>query len=507
MSSRRIYMVTAGIILGIFIASMEATVVATAMPTIVGQLGGLESYSWVFSGYMLTSTTTIPLYGKLSDLYGRRPVFGAAMVIFLVASALCGLSQSMQQLVVFRIIQGVGAGGLLPLAFIIVGDLFEYERRARMQGLFAGVWGVSSVIGPLLGGFLVDRVAWQWVFYINILPGILAGAIVWLALREKPRQRAGTMRIDFAGAGLLTAGVVALLVGMLDIERPAGWALIAVAVLLLAGLVWIERRAEDPVLPLSLFRDRLFLTACLHGVLAGWAMFGTMAYVPLFVQAVLGTSATVAGSTLTPMILSWVLASIVGSRLLLRMRYRNLALAGMILFNIGAFMLTRASADTTYVGLAAWLSLMGVGMGLSIPVFMIVVQSSVARRWLGIATSTLQFTRNIGGTIGVSIMGVVLSLGLSRRLAAAGLDPAATSLTSLIDPLAGTGTTPASDAIVRGALGGAVQGVFVIGFIGAALALVATAMAPSQSIAQAARHEPADGSSAAQPQPTTTSRP
>jgi EmrB/QacA subfamily drug resistance transporter len=488
MSSRRVVAVTAGVLLGIFMASMEATVMATAMPTIVSVLGGLESYSWAFSGYLLTSTTTIPLYGKFSDLYGRRRMFIVAMVIFLAGSALCGLSQSMQQLIVFRVIQGIGAGGLLPVSIIIVGELFDYQRRARMQGLFAGVWGVSSVLGPLLGGFLVDSIGWQWVFYINILPGLLAGAIVWLAYPDAVRVQPAAVRVDYAGIGLLSSGVVALLLGLMDMERPAGWALMGVAAMLLAALLWVERRADDPILPPGLFRDRVFAVACLHGIFAGWAMFGSMAYVPLFVQAVLGTSATVAGSTLMPLMLSWVAASIIASRLMLRLRYRTLMLFGMSLFSVGAFLLATAGTHTTLPSLMFALGLMGIGMGFSIPVFLIVVQSAVARRWLGIATSTLQFSRNIGGTIGVSAMGAALSLWFGRGLATAGLSPDAVSLNSLIDPLAETAASSgALNEAVRAALAGAVQGVFIIGFIGALLALAATALAPSQNIAQIAR--------------------
>src|SRR5690606_16980843 len=194
MSSKRIAVVLAGVLLGIFMASMEATVVSTAMPTIVGQLGGLDTYSWVFSGYMLTSTTTVPLYGKFSDLYGRRRVFAVALTLFMIGSLLCGLAQSMPQLVLYRLVQGLGAGGLLPLAFLIIGDLFSYQQRARRQGLFAGVWGVSSVVGPLLGGFLVDRVSWQWVFLVNIVPGVLTGLMVWFLLPESARAARDTVR-------------------------------------------------------------------------------------------------------------------------------------------------------------------------------------------------------------------------------------------------------------------------------------------------------------------------
>lgn len=482
LSRNKIIWITLGVLLGIFMASMEATVVATAMPTIVGQLGGLEAYSWVFSGYMLTSTTTVPLYGKFSDLYGRRRVYTVAMLMFLAGSLLCGLAQTMQQLIAFRLLQGLGAGGLLPLAFIIIGDLFSYEQRARMQGLFAGVWGVSAVVGPLLGGFLVDRVSWHWVFYINLIPGLLSGLVVWWVLKEKQLRAAHTVRVDYAGAALLTVSVSALLLGLLELDQPLGWGLLVAAVVLAAALVWVEQRAPDPILPLGLFRDRLFVVACLHGVLAGWAMFGSMAYVPLFVQAVLGTSATAAGSTLAPLMLSWVLASIVGTRLILRVPYRAVVVGGMGLFAVGALMLARINAGTSLPSLMVALALMGVGMGLSVPIFLILVQSAVEKRWLGIATSTLQFSRSIGGTIGVSVMGAALSLWLASNLVAAGLDPNAVSANSLLDPLAGSAGTAALDGALRQALGGAIQGVFIIGLVGALLAFLATVFTPAMPV-------------------------
>src|SRR5262245_17928065 len=425
--------------LSLFLASMESTVVATGMPTIVSQLGGLNSYSWVFSAYMLASTTTVPVYGKLSDIYGRRPIYMAAMALFLLGSLLCGLSQSMGQLIAFRAVQGLGAGGLLPLAFIMIGDMFTLEQRARMQGVFSSVWGVSSVIGPLLGGFLVDQASWHWIFFVNVVPGLLAALLVWRGWADRAREP-GRARpaVDYAGAALLTTSVVVLLLGLFELGTPLGWALLTGAALLFAGLAWAERRAADPVLPLPLFRDRLFAVACLHGALSGWAMFGSSAYVPLFVQAVLGTSATAAGATLTPLLIAWVLASIVGSRLLLKMGYWTLALIGMALLTAGSFLMSRIGAGTSQLSLVVSLSLMGVGMGLSIPAFLIAVQSTVERRFLGTATSTVQFSRSIGGVLGVSVMGVVLSMRLTANLLAAGIDPAAVSLNSLLDPLAQT---------------------------------------------------------------------
>ena len=485
--------------LSLFLASMESTVVSTAMPTIATQLGGMEYYSWVFSAYMLASTTTVPLFGKLSDIYGRRPVYAGAMALFLVGSLLCGLAQSIEQLIIFRAVQGLGAGGLLPLAFIIVGDLFTFEQRARMQGLFSGVWGVSSVIGPLLGGFLVDQVTWRWVFYVNIPFGLLAGALVWLAWVDRaPVHAAVRPSVDYAGAALLTAGVVALLMGLFELGTPMSWALLGLAALLFAALLWVERRAADPVLPLPLFRDRMFAVACANGLLAGWALFGSITFVPLFVQAVLGTSATAAGATLMPLMLGWVGASIVGSRLLLRVGYRTLALIGMSLLTIGTLLMTLNDANTSQLVLLVDLALMGIGMGLTIPSFLIAVQSSVERRNMGTATSTLQFSRSIGGTLGVSVMGAALSFRLASALAAAGLDPNAVSVDELIDPLPTADPSAVLEVALRGALASAIQVVFIIALVAAALALVVTFFAPRGRIAQlAAQRSSAEGEQAA----------
>lgn len=491
MSRQRVIVVTAGIMLSLFMASMEATVISTAMPTIVSQLGGLEIYSWAFSLYMLTSTTSVPIYGKLSDMFGRRPVYLASMLLFLFGSLLCGLAQNMEQLIAFRAVQGLGAGGVMPLTFIIIGDIFSFEQRARMQGLFSGVWGVSSIVGPLLGGFLVDQISWHWVFFVNLIPGLIALGLVWFSLQDRVRDPERRLSVDYAGAVLLSVAVICLLLGLAELGTPQGGGLLVIAALLLALLFWVETRAADPILPLRLARERLFGIATLHGVLSGWAMFGVLSFVPLFVQAVLGTSATEAGSTLTPMMLGWVASSIVGSRLLLRMGYRTVALAGMVLLTLGSFLLAQADDSTTRLQLMLNLGLMGVGMGLSIPPFLIAVQSAVAKRDLGTATSTLQFSRSIGGTLGVSVMGVVLASRLSGALNTSGLDPNAISLNSLLDPLAGASAGALSEPL-RVALAVSIQGVFLIAFIAAALGLVATLFAPGGRIAQIAANRPAE---------------
>ena len=488
MSRNRIILVTAGIMLSLFLASMESTVVATAMPTIVGQLGGLEHYSWVFSAFMLASTTAVPLYGKLSDIYGRRKLYASAMALFLIGSVWCGAATSMTSLIFARALQGIGAGGIMPLAFILIGEMFTLEQRAKMQGLFSGVWGVSSVIGPLLGGFLVDQLSWRWIFYINIIPGLLAAALVAFAWRDAHAHGQDRPAVDYAGAVLLTVSVVTLLLGLMG-TGTSSWILISVAVVLFLLLLWVERRAADPVLPLPLFRDPLFATATAHGVLTGWALFGSVSFIPLFVQAVLGTSATQAGITLTPLLLGWVMASIIGTRLMLTVGYRRLGLIGTASFTVGAFLMSQAGMNTSQVSLMAFVTLMGIGMGLSIPSFLIAVQTTVNRRQLGTATSTLQFSRSIGGTLGVSVMGAALSARLASNLIAARLDPELVQ--QLLDPLPGAQVVIAEGA--RAAMADAIHLVFLIAFAAAALAMVTVFFTPRKELTD---RQPEQGPSA-----------
>ena len=479
MSRNRIILVTAGIMLSLFLASMESTVVATAMPTIVGQLGGLEHYSWVFSAFMLASTTAVPLYGKLSDIYGRRKLYASAMALFLVGSVWCGFANSMTSLIFARALQGVGAGGIMPLAFILIGEMFTLEQRAKMQGLFSGVWGVSSIVGPLLGGFLVDQLSWRWIFFINVVPGLIAAALVAFAWRDQHQHGQERPAVDYAGAVLLTVGVVMLLLGLMG-TGTSSWILISGAVLLFILLLWVERRAADPVLPLPLFRDRLFVTATAHGVFTGWALFGSVSFIPLFVQAVLGTSATQAGITLTPLLMGWVLASIIGTRLMLTVGYRRLGLIGTAVLTVGAFLLSQAGMDTSQGSLMAFVTLMGIGMGLSIPSYLIAVQTSVSRRQLGTATSTLQFSRSIGGTLGVSVMGAALSAQLASNLVEARLDPEL--VRQLLDPLPGAEVVIAEGA--RAAMADAIHLVFIIAFVSAALAMVTVFFTPRKELTE-----------------------
>jgi EmrB/QacA subfamily drug resistance transporter len=473
MSRNQTILVTAGIMLSLFLASMESTVVATAMPTIVGQLGGLDHYSWVFSAYLLASTTVVPLYGKLSDIYGRRSIYAIAMVIFLIGSVLCGLAGTMTQLILARALQGIGAGGIMPLAFILIGEMFSLEQRARMQGLFSGVWGVSSIAGPLLGGFIVDQFSWHWIFYINVIPGLIAGGLVVFGWKDQARSHERPA-VDYLGAFLLTVGIITLLLGLMDFGTLNSWVLLAVSVLLFIVLWWVEIRAADPILPIPLFRDALFSTATAHGLLTGWAVFGTISFIPLFVQSVLGTNATQAGITITPMLLGWVLASIFGTRIMLKVGYRNLGLGGTALFTVGALLLLFINVNSSQTLLMIFVTMMGIGMGLAIPAFVIAVQTSVERKHLGTATSMLQFSRSIGGTLGVSVMGAALSIRLASNLSASGLDP--NLVTELLNPSSASATV--IDQGVRLAMADAVHLIFVIAFVSAVLGLISAFFAP-----------------------------
>ena len=410
---RRKRLALAGVMLSIFLAAMESTVVATAMPRVVASLGGLEIYSWVFSGFLLTSTVTMPLWGRLSDLYGRRPIFLTGLVLFLAGSALSGAAQDMTQLIVFRMLQGLGAGALMPIGMTVVGELFGLERRAKMQGYISGVWGVASLLGPLIGGLLTDHASWRWVFYINLPFGFIAMGLLAKALDSARASRRPL--IDYMGLGLFTAGVSALLVGVLEAGRAGTWTgadvlvpLVIAAVALPAFFV-VERRVAEPIVPLRLFGNRVVRAAAATGFLAGMAMFGAISFVPLFLQAVSGMSATAAGTVLIPFVFGWVAMSVLSARLVLRIGYRVVVVSGMVCLTAAFLLLSRWSASLT-AGAAMRDALVGgIGMGLTMVPMLIAVQSAVPRSDLGAATSMIQFFRTVGGAIGLAVMGAVMA--------------------------------------------------------------------------------------------------
>ncbi len=451
MSSRRRWFVTAGVMTGMLLAALEATVVGTAMPTIVAALGGLAHYSWVFSAYLLTSTVTVPVWGKLSDLFGRRRLFQIGVAVFLIGSAACGLAQTMTQLILARAFQGLGAGALVPLAMTIIGDIFTLEERAKMQGFFSGVWGISSVFGPLVGGFITDQLSWRWVFLLNLPVGIAAAIIIGVALKEPPRHEAPS--IDYLGATVLTLAVTILLLvlGATTIVTPRNLVLIALVIGALFWFIHIERRAKDPMVPLGLFRNRVVAVAVGVGFLAGIAMFAAITFVPLLAQGVLGATATEAGSFLTPLMLSWVTVSIIGGRLLLRFGTRILVVVGLVLMCGGFAALATFTRTTPRMLMVFELILIGSGLGLVMLTLLIASQHSVPREQLGITTSLNQFSRSIGGALGVAILGAMLAAGLAQF----SQDPNA-----LVNPEARAHIAPAELAQLQGALEGTLRNIF-----------------------------------------------
>lgn len=419
-------LVTLGVLGGSFLAAIEATIVATAMPTVVSQFGGLAHYSWVFSGYMLTSTVTTPVWGRLADVYGRRKPYLVALGLFVLGSLLCGFSQSMAQLIAFRTLQGIGAGGLLPIGMVIIGDMFTLEERARAQALFAGVWGVSSIAGPLVGAVLTESVSWRLVFFINLPFSLVPAFLVGRHLVDMLVDDRGD--VDYLGAGVLMSAVTSLMValnqtGIPDASLPL-WAvrgLYVAAAGFAALFVALERRTAHPILPLSLLGDRMVAATTVTGTLLGIAIFGALAFVPLYVQSALGRSAREAGAVLTPLLLGWVGMSIVTGRLLPRVGFRPFILAGLGCVTLGFLGLAAIRPDRPLWLMHVCLGFMGIGMGMTMLSLLLAVQSAVARDRLGVATSLGQFTRSIGGAIGVAVMGAVVTAAIP----ASGSTPAA----------------------------------------------------------------------------------
>lgn len=421
MSAKRRWAVTIGVMTGMFIAALEATVVGTAMPTVIASLGGLNRYSWVFSAYLVTSTVTVPVWGKLSDIYGRRLMYQIGIGIFLLGTLLSGFSASMTQLIIFRAIQGLGAGALVPLGMTIIGDTFTIEERAKMQAYFSGVWGISSVLGPVVGGFITDQISWRWVFWINLPIGVIAALIIGFALKEPKLGRKPS--IDYAGAALLMIAISLLMLVMVEgggsietLFAPGNILLLGASIVMLLLFFRVEQRAADPIIPFVLFRNRTVAIAVVAGFLGGIAMFGAISFIPLFAQGSLGFTATEAGSLLTPLMLSWVTMSIVGGRLMLKVGYRAITIVGFIVLTIGFVLLALFQRDTPSFWLYPNLMLIGAGLGLTMLTLLIAVQQAVERTNLGVATSLNQFSRSIGGALGVAIMGAVLTAGLAYQL-------------------------------------------------------------------------------------------
>jgi EmrB/QacA subfamily drug resistance transporter len=423
LTGRALVPVFGALMLGMFLAALDQTIVSTALPTIVGDLGGLNHLSWVVTSYLLASTASAPLYGKLGDMYGRKPVFLAAILIFLAGSMLSGLSQSLTQLVAFRALQGIGAGGLLVGAQAIIADIVSPRERGRYIGLIGSVFGVASVAGPLLGGFLVEAASWRWIFYVNVPIGALAVLVVVLRLHlQTPCQRHS---VDYLGAALLTACVSAFILVTTWGGNEYAWGspvivgLAATAVVLLAAFIFQERRAAEPVIPLSLFRSRVFRVASALGFVIGLAMFGAIIFIPLFLQLVYGVSPTSSGLRMLPLVGGLLVASILSGRTISRVgRYKAFPIAGTAVTAVGMFLLSRLNADTSPSLASAYMLVLGVGIGLVMQVLVLVVQNDAPPRDVGVATSTATFFRSMGGSLGVALFGAVFASRLTHELAA-----------------------------------------------------------------------------------------
>ena len=413
--------VTIALMLGMTLAALDTTIVGTALPSIVGKLGGINLYSWVFSAYLLTSTTTVPIYGKLADLFGRKPLFLFGVAVFLIGSAASGAAQSMEQLVIFRAIQGLGAGAVLPLVLTIIGDIFALEERAKVQGLFSGVWGISSIIGPAVGGLIVDHLSWRWVFYINIPFGLLSAFLLIISLKENVERKKHS--IDYTGSAALTAGIVALLFAMLQGGVTWSWTsaqslgLFALAAVFLLLFVYQEMRAPEPILPLTLFKNRIIAISSIGGFILGVVLFGITSYVPLFVQGVKGGTATSAGITLGPLLVAWPIAATLSSKVIIRYGYRLTSVVGAFFVVVGVGMVTLFQVGTGLPFIVAAMLVIGSGLGLMSTAFVISVQNAVPWNLRGVATASTQFVRTIGGTVGVALMGTILNTQMAGLFA------------------------------------------------------------------------------------------
>jgi EmrB/QacA subfamily drug resistance transporter len=421
LSHEQILVVVIGLIAGMLLAALDQSIVNVALPQIVSDLGGLNHLSWVVTAYLLTSTAVTPLWGKISDLYGRRIIFQSAITIFIVGSALCGIAQNLPQLIAFRALQGIGGGGLFAIAFAIIGDIIPPRDRGRYQGYFGAVFGLSSVAGPLLGGYLTDAVSWRWIFYINLPVGIAALIITSMALRIPVVRREHS--IDYFGATLIVAAVSSLLLYLNWAGEEYGWqsagpvALLLLSLALAVLFVFVEMRAKEPIIPMRLFRNSVFSIGTSYSFLVGIAMFGALVFMPLFFQAVKGMSPTNSGLATVPTVLGIVSSSILSGQIISKTgRYKMFPIIGSAVFAIALLCMSTIDRDTPYALIAVFAFFTGGGLGLTMQTITTAVQNSVDFRDMGAATSSVTFSRSLGGSIGTAFLGAIFGTTLARTL-------------------------------------------------------------------------------------------
>jgi EmrB/QacA subfamily drug resistance transporter len=421
LSHRQVLVVFSGLLLAMLLAALDSTIVATALPTIVGELGGLDRLAWVVTAYLLAQTVVTPLYGKLGDLYGRKRVLQIAIVIFLVGSALCGASQSMIQLILFRALQGIGGGGLMVTTLAVIGDVVSARERGRYQGVFGAVFGVSSVAGPLLGGYFTTHLSWRWIFYVNLPLGLLALAV--LAVTLPPGTGAIRRSIDYRGAALLAAALTGIVLAtdlggtVYPWASPMPLGLAGVALVSTVAFVLVERRAAEPVLPLRLFANHTFTISAAVGLIVGFALFGSVTYLPLYLQIVKGESPTASGLQMVPMMAGMLVSSIVSGQLISRWgKYRVFPLVGMAVLIAGLLILSSMTVETRIAQASAYMMIVGLGLGLVMQVLVLAVQNDVDYADLGVATSGTTLFRLIGGSVGTAALGALLAARLRSLL-------------------------------------------------------------------------------------------
>jgi EmrB/QacA subfamily drug resistance transporter len=417
----RVRLIFAALMLVLLLASLDQTIVSTALPTIVGDLGGIQHLSWVVTAYLLTSTVTGPIYGKLGDLYGRKIVLQFAIVVFLVGSALCGLSQNMGELIAFRALQGIGAGGLIVTTMAVVGDIIPPRDRGKYQGLFGAVFGVATVLGPLLGGFFVDNLSWNWIFYVNIPVGLAALAVVAIAFH--PRTEHVRHAVDYLGAALLAGGLSGIVLFTSLGGTTYAWAspqeiaMLVIGVALLGLFLLVERRAQEPILPLVLFRNRTFTVTSSIGFIVGLSLFGAITFLPLYLQIVKGQAPTNSGLQLTPMMAGLLVTSILSGQLISRSgHYRPFPIIGTAIMTGALFLLATLAVETPIWETSLYMVVLGLGLGMVMQVLVLAVQNSVEYEYLGVATSGSTLFRQVGGSIGVSLFGAIFANQLQSQL-------------------------------------------------------------------------------------------
>jgi EmrB/QacA subfamily drug resistance transporter len=417
-----VYLIFSALLLVMLLAALDQTIVATALPTIVGELGGLENLSWVVTSYMVASTIVVPLYGKFGDLFGRKVVLQVAIVLFLIGSVLCGLAQSIGQLIALRALQGLGGGGLMVVTMTAIGDVIPPAERGRYQGMFGGVFGMATIVGPLIGGFLVEHLSWRWIFYINLPLGVIALLVIGIAF--KPHTARVKHEIDYWGAGFLAVALTCITLftseggSTLPWSSPQLWFLFAIGLISIAGFVFEEGLAAEPIMPLALFRDRTFLLCSLIGFIIGMSLFGSVTFLPLYLQVAKNSTPSQAGMQMLPLMAGLLVTSIASGRIISKIgKYRFFPIAGTLVACVAMFLLATPEVSTPIWVMYVYMGLLGGGLGMVMQVLVLAVQNGVEFKHMGVATSGVTLFRSIGGSIGVAAFGTMFTHGLRTRIA------------------------------------------------------------------------------------------